>query len=132
MKPFLGFYSSQIYSVTRMVVGFLFWQHGAQKLLGAFGQEQTVELFSRVGLAGAIEFVGGGLIALGLFTPAVAFVASGEMAAAFFLAHYPRGGWPVQNAGEPAVLFCFVFLFFATRESGIWSLDRLIQAREKK
>ena len=130
MKPFLGAYSSQIYSVARMVVGFLFWQHGAQKLLGVFGQEQTVDLFSRLGLAGVIEFVCGGLIALGLFTPVVAFVASGQMAAAFFLAHYPRGGWPVQNAGEPAVLYCFVFLFFATRDSGIWSLDRVIGTRQ--
>ena len=126
MKPFLGSYSSQIYSITRIVTGFLFWQHGAQKLFAAFGQEQTVDLFSRPGLAGVIEVVGGGLITLGLFTPWAAFIASGEMASAYFLAHYPRAFWPIMNAGEPAVLYCFVFLFFTTRDSGVWSLDRLI------
>ena len=126
MTPLCRSYTSHIYSIARMVTGFLFWQHGAQKLFGAFGQEQTVDLFSRVGLAGIIEVVGGGLITLGLFTPWAAFIASGEMASAYFLAHYPRAFWPIMNAGEPAVLYCFVFLFFATRDSGVWSLDRLI------
>ena len=126
MKPLLAPYSNYVHAVTRIVVGFLFWQHGAQKLFAAFGQEQSVVLFSRIGVAGVIEFVGGALIALGLFTPWVAFIASGEMAAAFFLAHFPRAFWPIQNAGEPAVLYCFVLLYFATRDSGIWSLDRVI------
>ena len=126
MKSFLGPYSSHIYSIARIVIGFLFWQHGAQKLFAAFGQEQAVDLFSRMGLAGIIEVVGGGLITLGLFTPWAAMIASGEMASAYFLAHSPRAFWPIMNAGEPAVLYCFVFLFFATRDSGVWSLDRLI------
>ena len=126
VKPFLGPYSDYIYSIARIVIGFLYWQHGAQKLFAAFGQEQAVDLFSRLGLAGVIEVVGGSLIVLGLFTPWVAFVASGELAVAYFLVHFPRAFWPVMNAGEPAVLFCFMFLFFASRDSGVWSLDRLI------
>ena len=126
MKPLLGPYSSQIYSIARIVIGFLYWQHGAQKIFAAFGQEQTVDLFSRLGLAGIIEFVGGGLIVLGLFTPWAAFVASGELAVAYFLAHFPRGFWPIMNGGEPAVLFCFMFLFIASRDSGVWSLDHLL------
>ena len=127
VKPLLGAYSDYIYSVVRIVIGFLYWQHGAQKLFGVFGQEQTVELFSRFGLAGVIEVVGGTLIVLGLFAPWAAFIASGELAVAYFLAHFPRAFWPVMNGGEPAVLFCFVFLFLASRGSGVWSLDSLIR-----
>ena len=126
MKPFLGPYSSHIYSIARIVVGFLFWSHGAQKLFGAFGQEQTVDLMSRLGLAGVIEVGGGALIVLGLFTPWAAFVASGELAVAYYLTHFPRAFWPIMNGGELAVLFCFIFLFFASRDSGAWSLDHLI------
>ena len=126
MKPFLGPYSDYIYSIARIVIGFLYWQHGAQKLFAVFGQEQTVDLFSRLGLAGVIEVVAGSLIVLGLLAPWAAFVASGELAVAYFLVHFPRGFWPIMNAGEPAVLFSFVFLFIASRDSGVWSLDRLI------
>ena len=130
MKPLLGSYSDHIYSVTRVVTGLLFLQHGAQKLFGVLGREEAVDLFSRLGLAAVIELVGGALIAVGLFTPWVAFIAAGEMASAFFLAHFPRGFWPIMNAGEPAVLFCFVFLYFASRDSGVWSIDRVMRGNK--
>ena len=117
--------------ITRIVVGFLFSLHGTQKLFAVLGPEEPVALFSIRGLAGLIEFFGGGLIMLGLYTPWVAFLASGEMVFAYFTSHYPRGFWPVMNGGELAVLYCFVFLYFATRGSGPWSLDRVIRGREK-
>ena len=126
MKPFLGPYSSHIYSIARIIIGLLYWQHGAQKLFGILGREETVDLFSRLGLAGIIEVVGGTFIVLGLFTPWAAFVASGELAVAYYLTHAPRAFWPIMNGGELAVLFCFIFLFFASRDSGAWSLDHLI------
>ncbi len=110
--------------VLRIVAGFLFFQHGAQKLFGWFGG-QTVELASIYGLAGIIEVVGGALIALGLFTRIVAFIASGEMAVAYFMAHLPNGLWPIENGGEPAVLFCFIFLYLVFAGPGAFALDRL-------
>ncbi len=124
MTRWLGRYSPYIYALLRIVAGFLFSLHGVQKLFGALGG-QTVELASQMGLAGIIELVGGVLIAIGLFTSPVAFIASGEMAAAYFLAHAPRGLWPIQNGGELAVLYCFVFLYFAAVGSGKWSVDAL-------
>ena len=124
MERWLGRYSADIYALLRIVAGFLFSLHGAQKLFGVLGG-QSVELMSQRGLAGIIELIGGVLIAIGLFTSPVAFIASGEMAVAYFQAHFPRGFWPVQNGGEPAVLFCFVFLYFAAMGSGRWSVDSL-------
>ncbi len=106
----------------RIVAGLLFVQHGAQKLFGALGGE-AVELVSRAGLAGVIELVGGLLIAAGLFASLAAFISSGEMAAAYFIAHAGNGLFPIQNRGELAVLYCFVFLYIAARGSGIWSVD---------
>ena len=114
-----------LYSVMRIVFGFLFVMHGLQKLLGVFGGTQ-VGLASLVGAAALIETVGGSLIVGGLFTSCVAFVCSGEMAAAYFIVHQPQARWPIQNGGEPAVLFCFAFLYMATRGGGPWSLDRLL------
>ena len=84
-------------------------------MLGAQG---TPPLMSQMGIAGIIEFVGGILIAIGLFTSPVAFIASGEMAVAYFQAHAPRGFWPIMNGGELAVLYCFIFLYFAAVGSG--------------
>ena len=80
---------------------------------------------SLMGAAGIIEVVGGTLIAIGLFTSPVAFIASGEMAFAYFMAHAPRGFWPIMNGGELAVLYCFLFLYFAAVGSGRWSVDSL-------
>ena len=128
---FLKPYTECIHDTVRIVAGVLFFQHGAQKIFGILGAEQSVELGSRLGLAGIIEMTTGALIALGLFTPIAAFIASGEMAVAFFIAHVPRGSiWPIVNGGEPAVLFCFLFLYLASRDSGDWSLDRILRDRK--
>jgi len=116
------------YAALRIVAGLLFAFHGAQKLFGAFdGAARPIA--SQMGLAGMVEFGGGLLLMLGMFTALVAFICSGEMAVAYLIAHAPRGGWPIQNDGELAVLFCFLFLFLAARGSGIWSLDGLLRRR---
>ena len=124
METVLSPYRPYLYALLRIVAGLLFAQHGAQKLFGALGG-RPVELMSQMGLAGVIEFVGGLMIALGLFTSPVAFLASGQMAVAYFQAHAPRGFWPIANGGEAAVLFCFVFLYFAAAGSGKWSIDAI-------
>jgi putative oxidoreductase len=117
----------------RIVAGLLFLQHGAQKLfglLGGFGESGgTAPLLSLMGLAGVIEFFGGLLMALGLFAGWAAFVASGQMAVAYFMAHAPQGFFPIQNRGELAVLYCFMFLYVATRGAGIWSIDEVMGKR---
>lgn len=111
-------------SLLRIAAGLIFWQHGAQKLFGWLGGEQ-VELLSLMGLAGVLEFFGGILILVGLFTRPVAFVLSGEMAVAYFMAHQPRGLMPIQNGGELAALFAFVFLMLSAFGPGSLSLDDL-------
>jgi putative oxidoreductase len=121
MQSLLGKYSPYFYALLRIVAGLLFAQHGVQKLFGLLGGTQQ-PLLSQMGLAGVIETFGGLAIALGLFTSPVAFVASGQMAVAYFQAHLPRGFWPIQNGGELAVLNCFLFLYIASRGSGKWSL----------
>jgi putative oxidoreductase len=114
-----------IYSVMRGVTGFLFVFHGFQKLFGMFGGRE-VEWMSRLGAASVIEISAGTLIALGLFTVPAAILAAGEMAFAYYLAHFPNGRWPIENGGEPAVLFCAIFLYVATRGPGPVSVDRLL------
>ena len=122
MEGILGRFAPQIYAVLRVVSGLLFAVHGAQKLLGVLGGQQ-VPIMSQFGLAGVIELVGGLMIAAGIFASLAAFVASGEMAVAYFQAHAPKALWPVQNGGELAVLFCFVFLYVAARGNGTWSVQ---------
>ncbi len=119
--------SPHLLSVLRIIVGFLFLQHGAQKLFGFPAGPDTVPvvLFSLIGLAGVLEFFGGLLILIGLFTRPTAFLLSGQMAVAYFMAHAPQGFWPVVNKGELAVLYCFIFLYFAAAGAGPWSLDGL-------
>jgi putative oxidoreductase len=117
-------FSETAYALLRIVAGFLFAFHGAQKLLGAFGG-RTQPFGTQLWFAGVIELCGGLLIMIGLFAAIAAFIASGEMAAAYFTAHQPQGGWPIQNQGELAALYCFIFLFVATRGSGVWSVDWL-------
>jgi len=119
----------QLYAVARMVLGFLFLMHGLQKLLGIAGGT-PLPVTSLPGAAGLIETVGGVLIIGGVVTRVVAFVCSGEMAAAYFMVHQPQAPWPVQNGGEPAVLFCFAFLYMAARGGGIWSLDSIVARRK--
>jgi putative oxidoreductase len=124
-------FAPHAYALLRIVSGLLFAQHGAQKLLGALGGRQ-VDPVSLLGLAGIIELVGGPLIALGLFAAPVAFIASGEMAAAYFMAHAPRSFWPVVSGGELPALYCFIFLLIAANGSGIWSLDNLRQPASRR
>lgn len=127
MEKVLGNFSPHAYALMRVVVGLLFACHGAQKVFGWFGGvdgKGTAALLSSLfGVAGTIELIMGLLIAVGLLTGYAAFIASGEMAAAYFMGHFPNGFWPIENKGEPAVLFCFVFLYVATRGAGIWSID---------
>jgi len=125
MKRWLGRYSEPVYSIMRLMVGLAFACHGAQKMLGAFGGQFPTGKPLMI-LAGVIELGGGALIALGLFASYAAFVASGHMAAAYFMAHFPQGFWPLQNKGELAVVYCFVFLYVATQGSGAWSMDRAL------
>ena len=116
------------YALMRFVVGFLFIFHGLQKVLGMYGG-QVMPMLSRAWIAGIIELVGGVLVMVGLFTTPVAFICSGEMAAAYFLAHYPKAFWPIQNGGELAALYCFVFLYIASRGGGPLSVDRLVRRK---
>lgn len=117
-------------NLLRIVTALFFMQHGAQKLFGWLGGRGPVELFSMMGLAGVLEFFGGLLIVVGLFTRPVAFVLSGQMAVAYFMAHAPQGFWPIQNRGELAALFSFVFLFLAAHGGGGFSIDGLLRARK--
>ena len=123
MERYLGKYSPELYALLRIVAGLMFAMHGTQKLLGWPGDGNTVEIASMMGVAGIIELVGGLMIAFGFLTSWAAFIASGEMAVAFFMAHFPQGWNPLENRGEAAVLYCFLFLYMASRGSGIWSID---------
>ena len=123
--PFLAPYQAPIYALTRMVVGLLFAMHGAQKLFGWFGGGPA-EMNAMLWAAGLIELVGGALIAVGLFTGWAAFVCSGQMAVAYFMAHQPQGLLPIQNRGELAALYCWIFLLFASRGDGIWSVGKKV------
>jgi len=129
MERFLGPYAPYLYALLRIVAGLLFAMHGSQKLLGFPGGKDPVALFSLMGLGGVIEMVGGLMIAFGLLASPAAFIASGMMAVAYFMAHAPQGALPILNGGEPAVLYCFLFLYIAARGSGVWSLDALRRRR---
>ena len=119
--------------ILRIGAAILFIQHGVQKLFGWLGgvgpQGGTVELMSLYGAAGVIELVGGLLLLVGLFTRPVAAIAFVEMIAAYFIAHFPQGGWPVQNQGELALLYALVWLFFALNGPGPWSVDAAMRRR---
>ncbi len=122
------------YFLLRIVAGLLFFQAGAMKVLGWFGgmpgePGSTAPLMSQTGIGGMLELVGGLLIMLGLLTRPVAFVLSGEMAVAYWQFHAPNGAWPILNHGQPAVLFCFIFLYMAAQGGGDWSLDALIRRK---
>ena len=119
------------YFLLRVVAGFLFFQSGGLILFGWYGgmpgpPGSAPPLMSEVGIGGVLEFFGGLAIMLGLLTRPVAFILSGMMAVAYWQFHAPQGGWPVQNQGVAAVLFCFLFLYMAARGGGDWSLDALI------
>ena len=127
MERILGKFTPQIYALLRIVAGLMFMMHGTQKLLGFPGAKSTVPIASMPGVAGVIELVCGFLIAIGLLASIAAFIASGEMAVAYFMAHFPKGFWPILNQGELSVLYCFLFLYIAANGSGICSVDRAMR-----
>ena len=130
MEKWLGKYSNLFYALMRIITGALFACHGAQKLFGVLGgQKQEATLMIA---AGFIEFGGGIMIAVGLFTGFVAFITSGEMAVAYFKQHNRAGFWPIVNRGELTVLFCFLFLYIASRGSGILSIDALLGKSKRR
>lgn len=118
--------SATIYAITRIVVGFLFTIHGVEKMFGVISLDEPVALLSLRGVAGVIELVAGALICLGLKTSWAAFISSGQMAVAYFYAHQPQAFWFRENGGELSILYCFIFLYFAAKGSGILSLDHTI------
>ena len=121
------------HNLWRIVVGFAFWTHGGQKLFAWFGRDSPVEYISRFGIAGVIEFFGGLLIMLGLFTRPVAFIISGEMAVAYWWMHAARNGsiWHWANRGELVMVFCFSFLFMCAIGGGTFSLDHWLKNRRR-
>ena len=135
INAFTAAHASRMLAVLRIVLGLLYMQHGMQKWFGfpaipGAPPLAPIDVYSlRGGLAGTLELVGGALIVLGLFTRPVAFILAGEMAFAYWMAHFPRSFFPGANAGNLAVLYCFVFLYFAFVGGGAWSLD---QARSRK
>jgi putative oxidoreductase len=120
-------FSPPLLSVLRITTALLLLQHGLMKLVHFPGPQPGVPdpLTPLLLAAAVIEVIGGGLVALGLFTRILAFVLSGEMAVAYFIGHFPHGFWPGLNGGDPAVLFCFVFLYLAAAGGGPWSVDAL-------
>ena len=132
MDRFLGAYSGYIYAMFRIVVGFLFMLHGTQKLFAWPPSERAGgELAGLILAAAVIELVGGFLVMIGFFSSIAAFISSGTMAVAYFMAHQPKGTLPIQNGGEPAVLYCFAFLYIAAHGSGLISVDSLMKGSGK-
>jgi putative oxidoreductase len=125
--PIPNRWSPYLLSLLRIVAAFTFITHGSQKLFAfpVLEPRSPVPLLSLFGVAGVLELVGGALLFLGLFTRPVAFLLSGEMAVAYFMAHASRSFWPILNGGEVVVLFCFLWLFLAAAGPGPWSLDAL-------
>lgn len=119
----LSRWQSPMLSVLRIVTALIFFAHGSQKILGFPASEMRPELLSMGGIGGILELVGGFLLLIGLFSRFVAFVLSGEMAFAYWLVHAPRSPYPVENAGDAAILYCFIFLYFVFAGPGVWSVD---------
>lgn len=122
MERFLGRFAPHLYALLRIIAGLMFFLHGTQKIFGwpggSMGQLPAIAV-----VAGWLEVVLGFLITIGLFGSLAAFIASGQMAFAYFLGHAKDGFWPILNKGELAVLYCFLFLYIAAAGSGIWSVD---------
>jgi len=118
-------WTPRILGILRIIIGFLFLQHGTAKLLGMphVAMFDGLQLFSLLGLAGILELAGGLLILVGLFTRPTAFILSGQMAVAYFMAHAPHGFLPILNQGELAVVYCFVFLYLSFAGGGAYSID---------
>ncbi len=130
MELAVATWEPRLRSLLRMVAGFTFSLHGFQKLFGIFGgmggQGRSADLLSLMGFAGALEAFGGVLILAGLFTRPVAFLLSGQMAVAYFMVHASKGFWPIQNGGELAALYSFLFLWMAGAGAGPWSVDHVL------
>ncbi|MCX4187437.1 DoxX family protein [Methylophaga sp. OBS4] len=132
MENFLASWQPRVLSIVRIISAFLFMQHGGMKIFGFPAEpHQPFELFSLIGAAGVLELVGGFLLLIGLFTRPVAFILSGQMAFAYFIAHAPKAFWPLNNGGELAIMFCFVFLYFVFAGGGSWSVDCLCKCKRK-
>jgi len=133
MAELIGRFSAQTFAILRIIAGLMFALHGTQILLGyppmPKGMMMSGPLPPVMMVAGGLELICGFLIAIGFFTGIAAFIASGEMAVAYFTAHAPHGFWPVQNQGELAVLYCFLWLFVAAHGAGIWSVDNVLRRR---
>jgi putative oxidoreductase len=125
----LSRWQPQLLAVLRIVTALLFLEHGTMKLFHFPAPQMPGPLPSLIVAAAVIELVAGVLIAIGLFTRLAAFIASGEMAVAYFMGHFPKSFWPGVNMGDAAILFCFVFLYLAAAGAGAWSVD---SARERK
>lgn len=121
------------HSLLRIMAAFMFMQSGTMKLfafpIGMPPNNSTAELMTQVGIGGALELVGGGLMLIGLFTRPVAFILAGEMAVAYFQFHFPAGFWPVVNGGTAAALYCFIWLYFSAAGAGIWSVDAMRKSK---
>ena len=128
-QQFCSKWTPSVLGLLRIVTGFLFLQHGSAKLLGMphIAMFEGLQLMSLMGLAGLLELVGGTLILIGLFTRPVAFILSGQMAVAYFMAHAPGGFLPILNQGELAVLYSFVFLYFSVAGPGSFSIDGILK-----
>jgi len=118
-------------NAARIVFGLMFMQHGAQKLFAVLGREEAAQLLSLQWFAGVLEFWGGLLVVVGLFTRPVAFLLAGQMAYAYWFVHFPRGAVPIENGGELAVLYCFFWLFLSANGGGSFSVDGLLRARAR-
>jgi putative oxidoreductase len=118
-------WTPRMLSVLRIVAALLFFEHGTQKLLGFPPSEREVPILSLSGIAGVLELFGGALLVVGLFTRPVAFMLSGLMAFAYWIAHAPQSFFPVLNGGDAAILFCFLFLYIVLAGPGPWSIDAM-------
>jgi len=133
-RGFFQVWSPRMLSVLRIVTALLFMQHGTAKLFGVPHQANfdNLQLMSLMGLQGVLEAFGGLLLAIGLFSRPVAFLMSGNMAVAYFMAHAPKGAWPILNGGDLAVLFCFVFLYLWAAGPGPWSVDAAMRGTDRR
>jgi putative oxidoreductase len=131
MAELIGRFTAQTFAILRIVAGLMFALHGTQKLFGypPMSKGMSGPLPPMIMVAGVIELVCGFLILIGFFTGIAAFIASGEMAAAYFIAHAKGGFWPIENQGEMSVLYCFLWLFVAAHGAGIWSVDNILRRR---
>ena len=134
LTDFLDRYQPYVLAILRIVTALIFMEHGTQKLFGfpAPSERGLPGLFTVSGIGGIMEFVGGLLILLGIFTRPVAFLLAGEMAVAYWMVHAPRSFFPVLNGGDASILYCFVFLLLVFTGPGAWSIDGLVARRDRR